>query len=119
MEWAHYNHPGFFSGVKQFCPQLKGTLDIKQARDSGEGYIPFLEEMGQDIVTVHISDVDEAGRLCLPGTGTFDFKELFTRLSAVGFEGKVLIEVYNENYATTDELIRSMEYMQNLAEIVR
>ncbi len=114
VEWAHYNHVGFYSGVKKFCPNLKGTLDIKQARDSGEGYIPFLEEMGEDIVTVHLSDIDENGNLCLPGRGTFDFKELFARLDGVGFKGKALIEVYNENYSSLPELLESYEYLRDL-----
>jgi phenylalanyl-tRNA synthetase alpha chain len=95
---------------------LKGTLDIKQARDSGEGYIPFLEEMGRDIVTVHVSDVDSNGRLCLPGRGTFDFKELFKRLDGVGFSGAVLIEVYKENYNELEELFNSLQYLKDLAE---
>lgn len=116
VEWAYYNHPGFFKGVKEFCPDLKGTLDIKQARDSGEGYIPFLEEMGRDIVTVHVSDVDSNGRLCLPGRGTFDFKELFKRLDGVGFSGAVLIEVYKENYNELEELFNSLQYLKDLAE---
>ena len=119
VEWAYYNHPSFFSSVKNFCPKLKGTLDIKQARDSGEGYIPYLEEMGEDIVTVHLSDIDENGRLCLPGKGTFDFKELFERLSDKGFSGAALIEVYNENYGKNEELKESYEYLMNVAENIR
>ena len=116
VEWAHYNHPGFFSGVKRFCPALKGTLDIKQAREAGEGYDAYLEEMGTDIVTVHVSDIDDCGNLCLPGRGTVDFKELFVKLAAVGFGGAVLIEVYNENYGKDEELIASYEYLKNVAE---
>lgn len=118
VEWAYYNHPGFFSGVKEYCPHLKGTLDIKQARESGEGYVPYLNEMGRDIVTVHVSDVDESGRLCLPGRGTFDFKELFMRLNDVGFDGAVLIEVYKENYNELSELLASMQYLKAVAESV-
>ncbi len=116
VEWAYYNHPGFFSAIKEHSPAIKGTLDIKQARDSGDGYIPFLNEMGNDIVTVHVSDYDADGKLCLPGKGTFDFRELFKRLNGVGFDGAVLIEVYKENYQTLDQLIQSYEYLQNLAE---
>ena len=119
VEWAYYNHPSFFSSVKKFCPKLKGTLDIKQARDAGEGYVPYLEEMGEDIVTVHLSDVDENGKLCLPGKGTFDFKELFSRLIDKGFSGAALIEVYNENYDKNEELKDSYEYLSDVLESVR
>lgn len=116
VEWAYYNHPGFYKGVKQFCPALKGTLDIKQARDSGEGYVPFLNEMGEDVVTVHVSDINEDGNLCLPGTGRFDFDELFRRLADYNFGGAVLIEVYKENYDELSQLINSHEYLCDLAE---
>jgi len=114
VEWAYYNHPGFFSGVKQYCPDLKGTLDIKQARDSGEGYLPYLNEMKGDVVTVHVSDVNAEGKLCLPGRGTFDFKELFKRLDGYGFDGSVLIEVYKENYDRESELFDSLDYLRSL-----
>ena len=118
VEWAHYNHVGFFSGVKEFCPKLKGTLDIKQAREAGEDYDAYLNEMGENIVTVHVSDADANGNLCLPGRGTVNFTELFKKLSGVGFCGAVLIEVYNENYGETEDIIASYEYLKNSAEKV-
>ncbi len=116
VEWAYYNHVGFYSGVKQFCPLLKGTLDVKQAREAGEGYLPYLEEMGEDIVTVHLSDVDENGKLCLPGRGKFPFGQLFERLADKGFSGALLIEVYKENYSDTAELLQSYNYINELKE---
>lgn len=114
VEWALYNHAGFYREMKLRCPGLCGTLDIKQARDAGEGYIPYLEEMGEDIVTVHVSDIDDDGKLCLPGRGTFDFTELFKRLADVGFCGAVLIEVYNENYSELSELFDSLAYLSEI-----
>ena len=116
VEWAHCNHVGFYSSVKKHCPLLRATLDIKQAREAGEGYVPYLEEMGSDIVTVHVSDVDKDGKLCLPGRGTFDFAELFRRLSDIGFGGAILTEVYNENYGELGEVIDSHAYLKDLAE---
>lgn len=116
VEWAHCNHVGFYSGVKKYAPLLKATLDIKQARASGDGYEAFLKEMGRDIVTVHVSDVDQNGRLCLPGRGKFNFARLFDQLDGLGFDGKVLIEVYNENYADTEELFESYRYLCSLTE---
>ncbi len=114
VEWAYYNHPGFFSGVKQYAPLLKGTLDIKQARDSGEGYMPFLKEMGSNVVTVHVSDINEDGRLCLPGAGVTDFEELIRALMEEGVTAPLLIEVYKENYSKIEELTRSYNYLKEL-----
>ncbi|MBP5193742.1 MAG: sugar phosphate isomerase/epimerase, partial [Clostridia bacterium] len=103
VAWGHYNHVGFFSGVKKYCPELKGTLDIKQARAAGEGYDAYLKELGSDIVTLHASDVDAGGKLCLPGRGVTDFSELYRKLADVGFRGAVILEVYAENFTRDDE----------------
>ena len=58
VEWAYYNHVGFLTEILKYSPKLKTCLDIKQARIAGEGYIPYLNEMGNRINTVHISDVN-------------------------------------------------------------
>ncbi|MBO7377358.1 MAG: sugar phosphate isomerase/epimerase [Clostridia bacterium] len=116
VAWGHYNHVGFFSGVKKYCPELKGTLDIKQARAAGEGYDAYLKEMGSDIVTLHASDVDYSGKLCLPGRGVTDFSELFRKLADAGFRGAVILEVYAENFTRDEELFASCDYLKDLAE---
>ncbi|HCH74731.1 MAG TPA: hypothetical protein DEV87_06085 [Clostridiales bacterium] len=115
VHWCYYNYVGFFSELKKRVPALKGTLDIKQARQSGLGYEGFLSEMGKDIVTVHLSDIDENGKMCLPGKGTTDFYELFTRLSSVGFDGAMLIEAYKDDFDKDCELFESIDYLKNVA----
>ena len=115
VHWAHYNEPGFFAKVKQHVPDLKATLDIKQARQSGYDYTEYLAEMGKDLVTVHLSDVDASGKVCLPGQGVFDFPQLFQRLKDTAFNGALLIEVYPESYTEFSQLIASLDYLQNLA----
>lgn len=115
VEWAFYNAPGFFSAIRQGAPGLKGTLDIKQAWLSGYDYNDYLNEMGRDIVTVHVCDRDASGNICVPcERGTVDFKELFKRLDGIGFNGSVLIEVYKNNYSELPELIRSLDYLNNI-----
>ncbi len=116
VEWAFYNRPGVFRELKARCPALKGVLDIKQARITGYPYREYLEEMGGAIEHVHVSDVDESGRMCLPGRGVFDFDELFLRLRDVGFDGPVLIENYQNDYAGLDELRSSYEFLAEKAE---
>ena len=71
--------------------------------------------MGQNIKTVHISDVDENGKIKLPGEGTFDFEELFRRLKDVGFDGDALIEVYKDDYGNVTEIKRSLDKMREIA----
>jgi len=118
VHWAYYNYIGFFKAVKERVPELKGALDIKQARQSGIHYKEFLDEMGKDIVTVHLSDVDENGKMCLPGKGVTDFEDLFLRLRDVGFDGSMLIEVYQNDYNEPKELIDSLEFLKEKAEKV-
>ena len=116
VEWAYYNHVGFLTEILKYSPKLKTCLDIKQARIAGEGYIPYLNEMGNRINTVHISDVNDLGKICLPGSGNFDFSDLFKRLKDVDFNGSMLIEVYYEDYNDISEIKQSLYYLNNLKE---
>lgn len=114
VPWAFYNRPGFFRSVKEFAPDLKGTLDVKQARLSGYGYEEYLDEMKGDIKTVHLSDIDADGKIRLPGRGLFDFETLFKRLYDVGFDGDTLIEVYKNDYDDISDIRRSLEFLQEI-----
>lgn len=116
VEWAFYNRPGIFSELKKGCPALKGVLDIKQARISGYDYRDYLREIGKDLVTVHVSDTDGDGKMCLPGRGTFDFDELYARLRDTGFRGAVLLESYPGDYKEIGELKSSYEFLREKAE---
>ncbi|MBQ2769370.1 MAG: sugar phosphate isomerase/epimerase [Clostridia bacterium] len=111
VEWSTYNRVGVFSALKEYIPDLKGVLDIKQARIAGEGYEAYLNEMGNDIAYVHISDLDENGKIRLPGQGVFDFDTLIKRLKDVGFDGKLFIEVYKDDYQSEDELKTSCDFI--------
>lgn len=114
VEWATYNRPGVFEKVSKEVPSLRGVLDIKQARISGYGYEEYLNEMGEKLTTVHLSDIDEQGKMCLPGKGCFNFTTLIKRLKDVGFDGALLIEVYANDYAEEKELLYSCQYLEEL-----
>ncbi|MBR6737539.1 MAG: sugar phosphate isomerase/epimerase [Clostridia bacterium] len=116
VEWAYYNHVGFYTEIVKYCPDLKTCLDVKQARISGDSYKDYIKEMGSSIQTVHLSDVTESGAICLPGKGTFNFEELFKRLKDVNFKGNMLIEVYTNDYGEIVELKESVDYLRNLKE---
>lgn len=115
VEWACYGVPGFFSEVKKYAPDLKSCLDVKQARISGFDYKAYIEDMGDSIKTVHLSDVDEFGRIAIPSEkGCFDFEELFKILNYNGFNGNCLIEIYKENFKDASDLKNSLDYLRNI-----
>lgn len=114
VEWATYNRPGVFSKLSQQIPNLRGVLDIKQARISGYPYQEYLAEMGERLAYAHVSDLDENGKMCLPGYGAFDFDELIRRLQDVGFQGDLFIEAYKEDYKEETELKIACDYLNEL-----
>ena len=114
VHWTLYDAPGFFAKLRDYAPQIGATLDIKQAMQAGCDYRDFIRDMGGNLATVHVSDYDESGHLCLPGQGVFDFRQLFAILLDQGFDGAVLIEVYHNNYQTVDQLQNSLQYLQSV-----
>lgn len=118
VHWAYYNYIGFFKEIRKRTSGLKGTLDIKQARQSDVEVLDLIKEMNSDIVTVHLSDIDQNGKMCLPGKGVTDFKQLFNWLKDVGFDGALLLEVYQNDYNEYSELFDSYQYISELADKV-
>lgn len=115
VEWAFFNRPDIFRSLKVACPSLGAVLDLKQARLSGYPYEEFLNEMGENLTHVHVSDFDGT-KMCLPGRGNFDFKTLFCRLKDAGFHGAVLIENYSRDFGDLGQLKAAYEYLSELAE---
>ena len=113
VEWALYNRPGVFSRLKGACPNLKGVLDVKQARISGYDYKEYISDMGASLAYVHYSDTDGKGNTCLAGKGVFDVEELIKTLrDEAGFDGNILIENYASDYKSLEELRRSYLYLR-------
>ncbi len=115
VHWGYYNYIGFFNELKKRTVGLKGTLDIKQARQSDIHYSEFINEMAGDIVTAHLSDIGEDGKMCLPGKGITDFYDIFTRLYDVGFNGSAIIEAYATDFDKETELFDSVDYLKEIS----
>ena len=117
--WCMYNKVGFFGRLKDACPNLKTCLDVKQARLSGFDALDYIEEMGDRINTVHLSDyLESTGKMCLPGRGDYDFERLFRALKGVGFKGNMLIEVYKDDYKDYSEIVESLKYLREIKQKV-
>ena len=105
-----YNSPSVFKELKERVDGLAGVFDLKQARLSGYPYPMYLKDMSGAIAYAHLSDFDENGALCLPGTGVFNFKELISRLKDEGFNGALIIDA--PSLAEAEELKRSIEFLK-------
>ena len=63
---------------------------------------------------MHLSDVDENGKMCLPGKGLYDFEEILKRLKGAGFDGSAIIEVYPDDYGDISELRQSLGFLNEI-----
>ena len=70
--------------------------------------------MSNRLAYAHVSDIDEHGKICLPGKGNFDFDTLVKQLKAVGFDGALIVEVYTDNYGDPVELKDSCDYLDEI-----
>lgn len=119
VHWALFNNPSFIENLRPYCPDLKTTLDIKQAMQGGLCYKDFIPAMGGTLNNVHISDFDKNGNLTVPSKGEVDFYDLFSRLRDVGYDGPVMLELYQNNYADYGELERAAHYLKNILEKIK
>lgn len=100
---------------KELGDLARFVLDLKQARRSGESPFDYIKSLGGNIVHCHISD-GNGERDCLPvGEGCFDFPRLVKTMSAAGFDGSYIIELYRDNYGDFTVLKQSAD---RLSEIV-
>ena len=112
VHWAYYYYPGFFKKLKDNSPNVKCTLDIKQAMQSGYDVYEYMDDMGDSIKTVHLCDVVD-GKTCLPGTGKFDFCRFFEEILKRDVQAPQLLEVYSGDYQTYDDLAKSLDYLRD------
>ena len=79
----------------------------------GKGY-PDIKAMQGKITHVHLSDIDENGKMCLPGKGRYDFETLFKMLKDNGFDGALLVEAYKGDYEQVEELKEACDFLQEI-----
>ena len=116
VHWTYFSHPSYFASLKDLCPDLGCTLDIKQARQSGIDYTEYLDVMKDRLQTVHLCDYDENGKTAIPGRGKFDFVTFFKRLRDAGYDGACLMEVYAKDYKNDEDLKESYDFLKDCLE---
>lgn len=114
VEWSIFRKPQIFTELIKDYPSLKGVLDIKQTRISGYSDEEYIKAMQGKITHVHLSDIDQNGKMCLPGKGRYDFETLFKMLKDNGFDGALLVEAYKGDYEQVEELKEACDFLQEI-----
>lgn len=105
VNWAFGCKPEFFTKLFARCPDLKATLDVKQAIFSNYEPLRYAEAMGDRIVTVHICDMDRNDHPMMPFKGKYNFDKFFKDIKSRNIEPAVIIEVYRNNFNDEDEIV--------------
>lgn len=111
--WCQLTTPERVLEAKKALPQVRFTLDIKQAMRAGCDPIDYVYAMSDQLCNVHVCDWQEDGKLCLPGEGVFDFEALMRALRSVGYDGPVIMEPYLALIKSDETLLRSIAFMRN------
>ena len=105
----------FIKSLLALDDSLKFTLDIKQCIRSGENPFRFAEEIGKNIVHIHMSDHDGSNDCMQIGNGSFDIEKFLSDMKKNKFDGSVIIELYNKAVSDYSELA---ENFRRLSEII-
>ncbi len=113
---AHLSHsPEFLKEMRNALgSDFRMVFDVKQAVRSGFAPLEFAEEFKNEISHIHISDHKEGFDCLPPSEGVFEFRKLFEIMNSVNYGGDYVIELYRHNYGEPDELIKALQYVQNL-----
>ena len=99
--------------VKYADRDIKFVLDVKQTYRAGQDIGRLLSLMSDRISHLHISDYKNGRDSLLPGSGVFDFADLFIKADTYGVE-HALIEVYNDRLGSMEELKESVKFLEKI-----
>lgn len=112
VSWCMSSDTRFLELLRDKCRYpVKYTLDIKQSFRAGVDVQSYLDAMAGDLVNLHINDRDEDKSCLLPGKGSVNFEELFSKLSRIGYKGDMIIEVYRDNFKKYEELALARDFL--------
>ena len=106
--------PQYFASLREYYPEMRFVLDIKQALRSGRLPSEYIRLLGDSICHVHISD-STSERDCLPvGGGEMNLHELLQELKEQGFHGSVLQEVYRDSYEHPQQVLEGYRVLEKM-----
>lgn len=116
MENVYYNsvdHPEFTARLRQLAPDVRFTLDIKQAFKGGQDPYALAEAMGDAVVNFHVNDRDEQHICMLPGQGLVDYTRIGSILKHNNYAGPALIEVYSSDFKSVHEITCAKKFLES------
>ncbi|MDR2267512.1 MAG: sugar phosphate isomerase/epimerase [Christensenellaceae bacterium] len=112
VHYCFFNTPSFFTTLRDKS-KIYACLDIKQAMQSKIDTYDYLDAMRGRLRNVHLCDYTAEGTPAMPGKGIFDFTSFFVKLMAYGYDGPLMLEPYQNNYNTYDELALGLTYLKD------
>lgn len=117
VNWAFGNKPEFFTKLLPLCPDLKTTLDVKQALLSEiDQPLRFLEAMGNRVATIHLCDIDKYRDGVMPFKGKYNFEKFIKELNRREINAPCILEVYSNCYTSNDELFAVYGKLNDIAQ---
>ena len=114
VAWCRSKSPEYVKKLGDAVPELRFTLDIKQAVRAGYPPESFIEAMGKSLRNIHICDYDSDNSCLLPGKGNMDYYNFNKLLKHQNYQKDIIIEVYSSNFVKTDDIIISGNFLQNI-----
>ena len=112
VSWCAARDPEDVRDILSLFPDMGFVLDVKQAMRAGITPLAMLEAMSGHIRHVHALDWSEQGRLCLPGQGVLDWREIADALRAQGYDGAVVLEPYEWMTDDREAVRQSLAYLR-------
>lgn len=118
VHWCWYQSPAFGQQILRFTDSdnLRFTLDMKQAAQSGYSPIAYIDQMDGRLEHVHVCDfrVDPQKGIMpvLPFSGEAPWDQLRKKITQLNFDGTLMLEVYTGNYGSVQELMDCYKAVQ-------
>ena len=108
-------HPDYLVKMKNYLgDKFKMVFDTKQALRAKHTPMEFVRSLGESIVHIHISDSDSSHDCLAPGEGDSDLLGIKNEMKKLNYQGSWIVELYNHNYSSDDEILKGIEYIAAL-----